>query len=251
MNNSVSDTSSEFVSSLNSEFSGVAEISSDSDLDVGVLVGEVEELLLAEVGLVSGKSDDEGDSELDELGGLDDAFSDQLAGEDTAEDVDEDGFDLGVGVENFEGSLDLVDVGTTTDVEEVSGGAAVELNDVHGAHGEASTVDKAADVAVESDVREAGLDRLFLVGIDVLTGNGSLTEFNEFLLSELGVVIDVDLRVDAEEVVLRIGGPRVDFDLGRVELVEHIVEILDLFLGVFRDVSELEFADDSVQVSIG
>lgn len=48
-----SKSSCELVSSLNSQLSRVSEVSSDSDLDVGVFIGEVQQLLLAEVSLVT------------------------------------------------------------------------------------------------------------------------------------------------------------------------------------------------------
>jgi hypothetical protein len=56
-------------------------------------------------------------------------------------------------------------VGAAADVEEVRGLGAVELDDVHGRHGQAGAVDHAADVAVERDVGEVVLGGLDLLGV--------------------------------------------------------------------------------------
>ena len=54
---------------------------------------------------------------------------------------------------------------TSTDVEEVGGAAAVEVEDVHGGHGESGAVDEASDRAVKLDEVEAKLGRLDLGGV--------------------------------------------------------------------------------------
>ena len=56
---------------------------------------------------------------------------------------------FGIGEDDAERFGDLLVVGAAADVEEVRRLAAVELDDVHRAHGEAGAVDEAADVAVE------------------------------------------------------------------------------------------------------
>lgn len=155
-----------------------------------------------------------------------------------------------MGIQNFECGLHLVDVGTTTDVQEVSRGASIQLNNVHGAHGETSTVHKAANVTVESNVGQASLDGLFFMRINVFTCNGSLSQLNEFLLSELSVIIDVDLSIDAVESILGVSSPWVDFDLSSIELIEHSVKVSDLLFSIVGDVGQLELAHNSVQVSV-
>ena len=54
------------------------------------------------------ESDDNGDFEFEFFGSSDDTLSNDVASHDTAEDVDEDGFNLGVGGDQSEGFLDLV-----------------------------------------------------------------------------------------------------------------------------------------------
>ena len=86
--------------------------------------------------------------------GGDDAVGDHVAVHDAAEDVDQDALHLRVAEDDLEGRGDLLLGGAAADVEEVRGLAAVELDDVHGGHGEAGAVHQAGDVAVELDVVE-------------------------------------------------------------------------------------------------
>src|SRR5690606_34852425 len=85
------------------------------------------------------------------------AFSDQVAAHDAAEDVDQDGLDLGVGKNELERLGDAFLGGAAADVEEVRRIAAVQLDDVHGGHGETGAVHHAGNVPVERDVVEAVL----------------------------------------------------------------------------------------------
>lgn len=84
---------------------------------------------------------DDGGAEVHLLHDVDETLGDGIAADDTTEDVDEDGRDLGVAGDQLEGALDGLGGGTTADIEEVGGGAAVQLDDVHGGHGETGTVD--------------------------------------------------------------------------------------------------------------
>ena len=95
------------------------------------------------------------------------ALSDCVALHDTSEDVYKNGLNLWVLAQNLEGGLDLLGVGTTTDVEEVGSFASVQGDDVHSGHGETRTVDHAADVAVKSDVVETSFNGLLFVDIIV------------------------------------------------------------------------------------
>ena len=47
---------------------------------------------------------------------------------------------LGIAGDDLEGLLDLLTGGTASNVKEVGGGATVKVDDVHGGHGQASTV---------------------------------------------------------------------------------------------------------------
>lgn len=128
-------------------------------------------MLLAKISLVTRESHNQGDSKVDKLGSLNDTFGNELAGKDTTENINENSFDLRVSVKDLESSLNLVNVGTTTDVEEVSRRTTIKLDDVHSAHSKTSTVNEAADVTIESNVSKSSLDGLFFMEINILTGD--------------------------------------------------------------------------------
>src|SRR6185312_9277146 len=92
----------------------------------------------------------------------DDALGDDVAPHDAAEDVDQDAFDILVGQDDLEGGGNALLGGAAADIEEIGRGAAIELDDVHGGHGEAGAVHHAADIAAEADVVELVLVRLGL-----------------------------------------------------------------------------------------
>src|ERR1700757_3521453 len=75
-----------------------------------------------------------------------------VATKNTAEDIYENGFHIGVAEQNAERVLHLLFGGPTTHIQEIRRAAATQLDDVHRGHCEASAVDHAADGAVELDV---------------------------------------------------------------------------------------------------
>lgn len=166
---------------------------------------------------------DDGDSEVHGLHDLDETSGNGVATDDTTEDVDENGSDLGIASNELEGTSDGGRSGTTTDVEEVGGLATVELDNVHGGHGKTGTVDETANVTVELDEVQAGLGSLDLVSVLL----GGVAPFEDLLLSEVGVVVEVELGVHAENLVVRSLGEGVDLDLGGVLVHEDLVQLLD------------------------
>ena len=90
--------------------------------------------------------------EADLLGGGDQGLCDRVTLGDTTEDVDQHALDLGVSQNDPEGFGGTLGGDGTADVEEVGRLAAVQLDDVHGGHGQTGPVDQAADVAIESDI---------------------------------------------------------------------------------------------------
>lgn len=87
------------------------------------------------------QSGDNGRAQTHLLHDVDQTLRDGIAPHDTAEDVDKDGRDLGVAGDQLERGLDRGRSRATADVEEVGGAAAIQLDDVHGGHGETGTVD--------------------------------------------------------------------------------------------------------------
>ena len=83
---------------------------------------------------------------------LNDALGNSIALHDASKDIHEDCFHLGMLTKDLESSFDLRGGCSTANVQEVGWLASLELNDVHGCHGETSSVDHAPDVTIESDV---------------------------------------------------------------------------------------------------
>ena len=78
---------------------------------------------------------------------LDDAFGDDVAAHDAAEDVDQHRAHLGVEQDDLEALRHGLRRGAAADVEEVGRRAAFQLDQVHRRHRQAGAVDHAADVA--------------------------------------------------------------------------------------------------------
>ena len=91
--------------------------------------------------------------------GLQQGIGDRRAAHDAAENVHQHGLHLGVADQNAKGLGHLLHVGPAAHVEEIGRLAAVELDEVHRAHGQPGAVDQAADVAVQLHEAQARLAR--------------------------------------------------------------------------------------------
>lgn len=181
-------------------------------------------------GLVVGtlETGNDGDLEVKSLDSVDETSGNVVAADNATENVDKDGSDLGVAGDELESLTDGLGSGTAADIEEVGGLAAVELDNVHGGHGETGTVDEAANVTVELDKVQAALGSTDLVGVLL----GRVAHLENLLLAEVGIVVEAKLGVHAENLVVRSLGEGVDLDLGGVLFAEDGVELLDGLLGV-------------------
>jgi len=183
---------------------------------------------LSDVGTL--KTNNKGNLEVEVTSSSNDTFSNDIALHDTTEDVDEDSLDLGIRGEDLESLLDLLGGSTTTDIEEVSGGTTVELNNIHGSHGETSTVHHAADVTIETDVVEVEEGSSDFTRVL----HGGITESEDLLLAESSVIIEVDLGIDAVALAVS-NNEGVDLDLSSIKSDEHLVEVLELLHRISLD----------------
>ena len=156
---------------------------------------DCERISLPSSTLVPSRRTTNGTLRLTSRGGGHDAFGDHVAAHDSAEDVDQDAFDVGVREDQLESLGHALARGAAADVEKVGRLAAVELDDVHGGHGEPGAVHHAPDVAVELDVvevvaRRLELGRVFLVLV---------AQLFDVLVAEQRVVVEVHLGVERDQ----------------------------------------------------
>lgn len=190
----------------------------------------------------------DGSAQTHVLDNVDETLGDGVAADDTTEDVDEDSRDLGVAGDELESGLDSSGGSTTADVEEVSGATAVQLDDVHGGHGETSTVDQAANVTVKLDEVQTVLGSLDLIHILL----GGIAPREDLLLAELGVLVEAELGVHGQDLVVGGLGQGVDLDLGGITLHEDLVQVLDGGLGILDALlGETEVGSDGAGDVVG
>src|SRR5206468_1287666 len=125
------------------------------------------------------------------LHGCDNAFGDQVATHDAAEDVDQDGLDLVGREDELERLGDALLGGAAADVEEVGRLTARQLDHVHRGHGQTGAVDHTAARAVHRDVVEVVLDGGRFGGVFLR----EVAHGGQIGVTELGVVVRVDLAV--------------------------------------------------------
>ena len=166
-----------------------------------------------------------------QLVGLDDGGGEVVATKDATEDVDKDGFDFWVIVEKLESLGQLLTLGTAAHVEEIGGLASVQLNDVHGGHGQASTVDQATDVSSNVNVVQVEVLGVLLASVVL----GLILLCGEIFLTEGGVRVNSDFGISGENLVIFGENERVDFNHVAVasheafiDLGEHVHNLVSL-----------------------
>ena len=119
----------------------------------------------------------------------------------------------------------------------------MQLNDVHGAHGQARAVHHAADVAVQRDIVQLPLRRLSLARVFLRL----VEHFAQVRLAEQRVAVSAQFTVETNQVALLSDHQRVDFDQRQIALKENgrqahkdFGELLNLF--TFQTQFERQFA---------
>src|SRR5581483_4359141 len=175
--------------------------------------------LLAEVDVGALKPHDQRHVQVDLARRGHDALGNDVAAHDAAEDVDQDALDVGIFEDDLERRRHAFLGGAAADIEEVGGRRTIELDDVHGGHGEPRAVHHAADLAVELDVVQRifaglGLGRILLVYV---------AQVLDIPVPEQRVVGEVQLGIEGQDVAARGDDQRVDLDQRAVELGERLV----------------------------
>ena len=84
------------------------------------------------------------------LRGLHHTLSQDIAAKNSAEDIDQNPLDLAVAENDAESVFHHFGIGAAADIEEVGRLGTGLLDDIHGGHGQARTVDHVADVAART-----------------------------------------------------------------------------------------------------
>src|SRR5690606_27694626 len=152
----------------------------------------------AQVGVVAFQTDHDRHLDAHVLHCADDALGNHVATDDTAEDVDQNGLYVAVGQDGLERCGNAFLGCPAAHVEEVGRLATVQVDDVHGTHGQTGTVDHAADVAVQSHVVQLELGSVGFTRIVL----GRVMHGAQLGLAVQGVAVDVDLGVQAVQVAV-------------------------------------------------
>ena len=94
----------------------------------------------------------------------------------------------------------------------------MQVDDVHGTHGQAGAVDHAADVAFQRDVVQLPLLRMGFTGVVL----GRVVHGAQLRLTVQGVAVDVDLGIQAVQVAVFLDHQRVHFQQGQVVVLEQL-----------------------------
>src|SRR6185312_3878427 len=131
------------------------------------------------------------------------------------------------------------------DVEEVGGGHAVELDDVHGRHGQSGAVDHATDRAVERDVVQVVFRRFDLFFVLF----GQVAQRHHVGMTIERVAVEADLGVEADDLVVLGDDQRIDLEQAHVLLREGGIELRQNALDLPGEIAgELERLRDAAAV---
>ncbi|EEQ38348.1 conserved hypothetical protein [Clavispora lusitaniae ATCC 42720] len=131
------------------------------------------------------QSNDNWDVQLKVLGSSDQTLSNVVTSDNTTENVHENTIHFLVGQDQLKGLLNSLWSGSTTTVQKVSWLTTVQLDDVHGSHGQTSTVDDVGNVTVQLDEVQAILASFRFLWVFL----SWVSPRKDFFLSERSIVI--------------------------------------------------------------
>ena len=154
----------------------------------------------------------------------------KVTSDNTTENVDKDGINVLVGQNQLEGGLNGLWSSTTTTVQEVGWITTVQLDHVHGGHGQTGTVHQTTNVTLQLDKVQVALLGNHFVWVFL----SQISPGVDFLLSERGIVVETELGVHAHHLLVLANNLTqwVDFDLRCVLLLEDLVQLEHGILGV-------------------
>jgi len=190
--------------------SSFIEVTGGEDVELLVLGGKVIQELLSLLGVGSAKSANQSLFKTDYLGGLDDTLCQFVAFQNASENVDQQGFDFRMLVQNLESGSNLVHAGSSSDIQEIGGLASVLLNNVHSSHSQSRTIHHAANISIQGHIIKSGIYSNLLVRVDFFGSQTALLHGHQFGLPEFGVIVHIEFAVDAVKLILFICSPGVN-----------------------------------------
>src|ERR1700691_2604842 len=149
------------------------------------------------------------------------AFGDHVAAHDAAENIDQDAFHVWIGRDDLKGGRYLVLARAAADVEKVRRCLAVELDDVHGGHGQAGAVHHAADAAVERHVVQIIARGLDFLGVLL----GRIAQCSDVRMTIKRVVVEAHFSIETEELAVLGDNQRIDFEETHVFGEKGVIEL--------------------------
>lgn len=146
---------------------------------------------------------------------LDNGRSQVVTSEDASENVDEDSLHLIVIVEQLQCLRQLVALGATSNIQEVCWLTSVELDDVHGGHGESGSIHQTSDVTANMDVVQVEFLSMLLTSILLCL----ILLVGQILLPVESIAVDGDLTVSGQ--YLSIISQHKWVDLNHVAVLGH------------------------------
>jgi len=126
----------------------------------------------------------------------------------TTENINENSLNWLIVVKKFQGCGQRFSLSWTSNIKEVGGRSTVKIDNVHGAHGEASTVDEAANVAANVNVVKVKLFGVSFLGIIL----SKIFLVSEFFLAVKRVRVNGNFGVGAENTFVICKNEGVDFN---------------------------------------
>ena len=156
------------------------------------------------------------------------AIGDGVALHDAAEDVDQNGLHIFVAQHDLEGFRYLLGGGAAAHVQKVGRLAAIELDGVHGRHGQPRAIDQAADVAVQADVGQVEFAGFYFGGVFFV----QIAVGHDFGMAEQRIAVEIEFGIQRDDVALAVAVERVDlhqrsvgFHVAGVEFFAHVDEL--------------------------
>src|SRR5690606_222841 len=149
-----------------------------------------------------------------------DTFRDHIALHDATKDIDQNAFNGWVSSDDLKCGSYCYLASATANSEEVSRFCTIELDDIHGSHGQARTIDHAANIAVQCDVSEIVLGSFDFL----LVFFGKVAQFENIRMAVKRIAVERYFRIQNAQTTIFHDDQRVDFEKAHILFGKRFVE---------------------------